>query len=443
VAYINIYKKREYSDYLCQILSIIGLIFIIVPILFYKNNYLISIFPFLAIVGTCLVIFFSKKNNYINKILGFKPIVFIGLISYSLYLWHYPIFVFRKLINPDNFNSIEKFVIIFLLSIITYYVIEKPFRRVKKNYILKVIFLVFFLQFIFFTYQFKNSKNFLKNLPEIVSKDLLFDAPWLKLKDENRDCNMRINNFCVFNKNEKKTIIFLGDSVLASITYDLVQELKRDKYKIIIMTNASCIYLPKNFDQFINNRKRTEFTCNETYQNARYNEILKHPESLIVIGGGNLYLNEEVNFKSKSSLLDVESSYVNAINELLLKNYKILHFYPIPSFEMNASKVLNKIFTKRDINFKEFMTNNKYYIKENVTKYKLKNLKNYEIIDKFNNTNFFRFYPDKIFCNNQLKNFCVAHDDKDLFFYDRIHPASKGSKMISNELSDIIRSIDK
>ena len=132
LAYLNIYKDKSYGIRCCQNLSIVGFFLIILPIIFYRNNFLINIFPFLSVLGTCLVIFFSKKNNYVNKILTLKPLVFIGLISYSLYLWHYPIFVFRKLINPQSFNSIEKFIIIFILSVITYYIVERPFRKQKK-----------------------------------------------------------------------------------------------------------------------------------------------------------------------------------------------------------------------------------------------------------------------------------------------------------------------
>ena len=443
LAYLNIYKNKSYGIQWCQNLSIVGFFLIILPILFYKNNFFINVFPFLSVLGTCLVIFFSNKNNYVNKILTLKPLVFIGLISYSLYLWHYPIFVFRKLINPQNFNSIEKFIIIFILSVITYYIVEKPFRNLKKNYILKIIFIAFFLQLIFFIYQFKNSKIFLENIPKIVSKDLLFDSPWTKLKQNNLDCNMRNKNFCIFNEKGTKSIIFLGDSVLASITYDLVQELEKDNYKIIIMTNASCIYLPNYFNQYRNNRLRSEFTCDEDYQRTRHEEIIKHPNSLIVIGGGNLYLNEEVNFKTKSADINVEGYYIDSINVLLAKDYKILHFYPVPSFQLNASQELSKIFKKKNVNFKEFLSKNKYYIKESYKNYVHNNLKNFEIINIFNHPNFFSFYPDKIFCNNQLANYCVAHDDEDLFFYDQNHLASKGSQMLSREILNIIRTIYK
>ncbi|MDZ5360799.1 acyltransferase, partial [Salmonella enterica subsp. enterica serovar Meleagridis] len=53
----------------------------------------IAIMP---VIGTSLVIASSGNNWIASKILSFKPIVFIGLISYPLYLWHWPVYSFYR-----------------------------------------------------------------------------------------------------------------------------------------------------------------------------------------------------------------------------------------------------------------------------------------------------------------------------------------------------------
>lgn len=53
----------------------------------------------LPCIGTALVILAGKTRNPVSAILEIKPLVFIGLISYSLYLWHWAIGGFRRI--PD------------------------------------------------------------------------------------------------------------------------------------------------------------------------------------------------------------------------------------------------------------------------------------------------------------------------------------------------------
>ncbi len=85
-------KKFNFNKLTNEFFSFLGIIVILISIFFIKNNikypHLITLLPTL---GTVLVILFSNKNTFIGKLLSFKWVVLIGLISYSLYLWHYPI----------------------------------------------------------------------------------------------------------------------------------------------------------------------------------------------------------------------------------------------------------------------------------------------------------------------------------------------------------------
>ena len=141
------FKKKLNDNKINFIFTLLGLILIIYSIIFFndqtKHPSLPTIIP---VFGVCLVIWFSIKNNFLYKMLSNKLIVFIGLISYSLYLWHYPIFAFDEILQFSKNNLIKKillFLLIIILSILSYFFIEKPSRNKKNNFKYILIFIIF------------------------------------------------------------------------------------------------------------------------------------------------------------------------------------------------------------------------------------------------------------------------------------------------------------
>jgi peptidoglycan/LPS O-acetylase OafA/YrhL len=91
------------------ILPSIGLFLIGHSILFFNDKmFHPSFYTLSPIIGVCLIIWFSSKNELITKILQIKLFVGIGLISYSLYLWHYTIFAFARIKDntPSEYDKI-------------------------------------------------------------------------------------------------------------------------------------------------------------------------------------------------------------------------------------------------------------------------------------------------------------------------------------------------
>ena len=104
LAYFEINNgHRSKNRILNLILPFIGLIMIGHSVLFFNDKMFHPSFHTLSpIIGVCLIIWFSNKNEIITKILSTKLFVGIGLISYSLYLWHYPIFAFSRIKYDDG-----------------------------------------------------------------------------------------------------------------------------------------------------------------------------------------------------------------------------------------------------------------------------------------------------------------------------------------------------
>ena len=135
LAFYELKYGRVKLELLNQTMPLLGLVLIMHSIVFFNNQTphpsFVSLLPTL---GTALIILYSvNKTDLVGKALSFKPIVGIGLISYSMYLWHYPIFAFARIADTNELHNDEKYLLILatgILSVISYFLIEKPFRNV-------------------------------------------------------------------------------------------------------------------------------------------------------------------------------------------------------------------------------------------------------------------------------------------------------------------------
>jgi len=119
-----------------QILSGLGLGLIGLPVFLYSGTTPFpSLYALLPTVGTALVLIFSMKGTLTHKVLSAKPLVWVGLISYSLYLWHQPILAFAKHGRVAELEGIFLGICLLLcfpLSYLSWRFIETPFRDRKK-----------------------------------------------------------------------------------------------------------------------------------------------------------------------------------------------------------------------------------------------------------------------------------------------------------------------
>lgn len=89
-----------------------------------------------ACMGTFLVILGGRDGpTFVGRVLSWRPVAFVGLISYSLYLWHWPLIVFQRdyglLLIPGAGDREQKLFIIgisFIAGALSWKLIEQPFR---------------------------------------------------------------------------------------------------------------------------------------------------------------------------------------------------------------------------------------------------------------------------------------------------------------------------
>lgn len=122
------------SLFMAEVLSASGLISIIASIFVLTDATpfpgLLALIPTLG--ATAFIIANEQHSTMAGKLLSQKALVFVGLISYSLYLWHWPLFVFAKLASPTHLSSVVMVglcLMTTLLSYLSYRFIELPFRK--------------------------------------------------------------------------------------------------------------------------------------------------------------------------------------------------------------------------------------------------------------------------------------------------------------------------
>ena len=138
LAAAQLQKKVKYWE--SNLLTGVCFILIITLLITASKHY-----PFPGFIAMLLcvpvAILMNSKNTFVNKFLSLSPMVFIGLISYSLYLVHWPVLAFgRYLLNVNEARftftlptQALLLLIIIVLSLVSYYIIEKPLRKIKLS----------------------------------------------------------------------------------------------------------------------------------------------------------------------------------------------------------------------------------------------------------------------------------------------------------------------
>lgn len=126
-----------------EMLALLGLLTILFSLFFYDETLpLPSFLTLIPVMGTILLILYAEGKTATAKILSSKFFVGIGLISYSLYLWHQPLFAFNRIYLKEPLTDYGSYLIIIItlfLGFITWKFIETPFRK-KNKFTSKTIF---------------------------------------------------------------------------------------------------------------------------------------------------------------------------------------------------------------------------------------------------------------------------------------------------------------
>lgn len=132
VALVGIHTTNRRTS---QLASALGIVLILAPMIIYSSDTAqLPLYALPTVIGTVLVIQFTKAESITYRLLTLRPLIWVGLISYSAYLWHQPLLAFAKFRYSHELpvHIIALAITATLaLSVASYKLIENPTRTTK------------------------------------------------------------------------------------------------------------------------------------------------------------------------------------------------------------------------------------------------------------------------------------------------------------------------
>ena len=233
-----------------DVLSFVGIMLIFVSVVFFNRELL---FPgwwaTLPVVGTVLLIAAGPGAWFNQRVLSLRGFVFVGLISYPLYLWHWPLLSFVRIVEagaPSTLLIIQCIFLAFVLSWVTYQFVEK---RLRHNSVSRVVVgLVVSLAMVGFVGRIIESKN---GFPEriAVAHYQSFDKQLLRESATDSTCDKYVDSrnekrkfyYCRANDlQQDKWIALVGDSHSHVLFPGFSEQAALRGYGTILLANTGC-----------------------------------------------------------------------------------------------------------------------------------------------------------------------------------------------------------
>ena len=401
-------KSLESSIFVKNLFSIIGCILLIYSLLFFdKNSPHPGIITVIPVFGTSLIILFCDKKTIIFNLIANNIIVFIGLISYSLYLWHHPLFVLINLYFEEIIitNYIFYFFVLFTISFISWKYIEIPFRNKSliTNKFLFISILSLYLLIILLVCFSILSKGFIDRYDD-KDKNLISNSNIKYSKFVEKNFNNFKNNDYVDNK---KNILIIGDSQAQDFVnvLSLLPQQEQYNFRTIYISSKCQIYYPDVNDKINENiTLSNKSLCMNENNLIDIERFYRRYDNIFLISSWRLWsvnmLNDTIN---KMKLSDNQKIFVvgpKDFGNIKIKNYLNKSLLEKQSFTHKIDKITNKINEKLS-----------------------KNSSNYRYINII-----------KSICEN---NICPKFTDEgNLISYDGGHLTPEGAKYIFIKLKD-------
>lgn len=245
--HFGIWRPETQSELKRNALSLLGGALLILSLFFVREKNFPGVEALLPTLGALFILSASPKALF-NRFLALKPVVFIGLISYSLYLWHWPLIAYANIMEPQHEQWVPGVLLIvaFFLSVLSYRYVETPFRTIRAprgKRIAVVGLLVGLLVATGFGQWLRQTEGVRQRNSDFLQQIETFKQDWL---DRRVLHNVKFGEASVL-MNRKKgfpEILFVGDSHAAQYIPRILKEAEERNMTVGIIYADGCFVVP-------------------------------------------------------------------------------------------------------------------------------------------------------------------------------------------------------
>lgn len=427
---LGLVPRNSYRVSTQNILGLAGLALILagfIPKVSEQVPYALYTLP--TALGTALILYAGESpvQGVLNRVLGHKWLVFNGKISYSMYLWHWPIFVFAlyysfgRLSDPERFTI---FLITFLISVFSWKYIEQPFRKRSS----KRVTLLGASAGCMLAVSLAGTSLYLVNvkgiLPTLPPEIVLLATPTIgePAAVQTEKDGESFGVLGASNKKEDATIVLMGDSHAEAIRPALHIAAKANSKTVISRGNA-CISALAEFD----NLPILGDCAKSTREQLR--NIVENPKiETVVIAQRWLARTNDWNRKSFLPLKDIwkyrSDSLLDVVKQLQDAGKNVVILAQVPRIEArfhNVPSAIARMEMWHDSRLDTLAPTYERYLKVNEPMLQI-----LERIER--ETGAAIVYPSDILCTGGT---CQTHDSGGSYYFDDDHLSTYGARKLS------------
>ena len=432
-----------------KVLPLLGLCLVVCSILFFDGAYphpgFLTVIP---IIGVSLIIGFASQEELVGKLLGSRAFVWVGLVSYSAYLWHFPIFAFSRLEGDlNNFDKLGAIAVTFCLSALSFSSLEKPFR--SQNFISTRLFLISISTaaalLAALTLYSIISGGLKFRYPPIVQETDFGEKPWFQLKDSltGESCH-NLRRSCVFSSEDSATrhkVAIIGDSDAAAMGMTLVPMLKAASYDVLISSHGACPFYIGG-DIFWKRKKAYQLKgCGQDFQRARLEEVRNFSPDVI------LHIGRLQRLSAGSAVIrysgsELETKEMPAFQQLIANGQRELvgiaptvyvQAFPKtkdPAPIQHVKTLLEGLKSVKEI--KKALSDNPYFFKPSAEE-----TEQWMLIEQtLGSSNIFKTW--EYICDLSETGLCSGFDSSGVYYFDNAHPSEYVVNFFANDLIGLI-----